>query len=214
MPECQALLLSRPREGIRCETLFSYPACFLWAFFSHSCFFCCCCFAFCNSPGSLGHFFLRQVILRFDCSHTCADVQMLLYLFIHPFKVKQPSKLTALLKMLLKSVMKSHQEGMMGWKGNLGFFKIRHTSQSRFWMKRLALFWHFSAWEVQTNVSNLFFSSLKCAIDALKWPDTERCRELHSGKGNKQACHQSWGESLVQRYCQKAASISYIINIT
>lgn len=60
-----------------------------------------------------------------------------------------------------------------------------------------------------------FFSSY--ALEAQSWPvgrlqgDVESCM---MGKKNKQACHRSWEESLVQQFCQKAASISYIINIT
>lgn len=38
--------------------------------------------------------------------------------------------------------------------------------------------------EVETHVSDQFFSSAKYAIDAQRWPDVacERCRELHAGK--------------------------------
>lgn len=66
-------------------------------------------------------------------------------------------------------------------------------------------------------MSDHFFSSAGCAIDAQRRPDIAFLRKMQRiacWENNKQACHQSWEESLVQRYCQEEASISYIINIT
>lgn len=65
-------------------------------------------------------------------------------------------------------------------------------------------------------VSGYFFSISKMCIrrQALARHRLRTMQCIACWEKNKQACHQSWEESLVQHYCQNAASISYIINIT
>lgn len=170
--ECQALLLSRPRERIWCDAYFPTQSASLSNF--AQLLFSFVLFDFSNHPGSFGT--LLRAEWRCDLcalAYLCMCAHALVFIYLSSL-----SKILLMewhLKTSEESVMSYLEGSVMGCNWDLHSVRLRRIiilevldegrDGAQYWQ-----YMNCSLWEESLNVSHCFFSSVRCAADAQHWP--------------------------------------------